>query len=78
MWNNKGNQTSYLIWSDLELTSILQSKEKTVPISLLMRKRIVTGNIYLSSAVLRDGADLPPLISACLITGKCVLEPVGS
>lgn len=78
MWNNKGSQTSHLIWSDLELTSILQSKEKTVHISLLMRKRIVAGDIYLSSAALRDGADLPALISTCLITGKCVLEPVGS
>lgn len=39
MWNNRGSETRYLIWSDLELISILQSKEKTFHISLLMKKK---------------------------------------
>lgn len=79
MWNNQGSQTRYLIGGDLELISILQSKEKTFHISLLMRgEKTVTGNIYLSSTVLRDGGDLSALISTCLITRKCVLEPAGS
>lgn len=71
MWNNKGSGTRYFIWNDLELISILQSKEKTFHISLLMKKKkTVAGNIYLSSTVLRDGGDLSALISTCLITGK--------
>lgn len=40
MWNNEGRQTRYLMWGDLELIGILQSKEKTLHISLLMRKKL--------------------------------------
>lgn len=81
MWNNQGSLTRHL-WNDLELIRILQSKEKTFHVLLLMRsgrKKNCCWKYLPSSTLLRDGGDLSALISTCLITGKrSALQPAGS